>query len=622
MLRRWLAVVLLFFVAACPAAAQPKRVLLLHSFGPQFVPWVFFAAQFREDLFKLSPYKIDLYEVSLEGARFQQPEEQGPIVDYLAALFGQRELDVIVTIGAPATFFVQKYRAQFFPSTPLVMGGPERRAINYDALTPNDAPVAVGLDFEKWIEGILQVLPDTTHIAWAVGASPLERYWTEEFKRVSQRFAERVTFEWFNDLKFEEMLTRVAELPSHSAVFYVDLRVDAAGVPLDRDLVLPRLRQATKAPIFSYIDSYLGSGIVGGPMLSTETVGRRMAEAAVRILSGERAGDLNIPPVVPGAAQYDWRELQHWNISEDRLPPGSLIQFREPTVWEQYRTQITLICAALLLQGALISGLLFERRKRVLAEVQSRQRSAELARMNRLSTAGELTAMIAHEINQPLGAILTNVETAELMVRSPAPDLPVIAEILADIRRDDKRASDVIDRLRKLLRKAPAELKRIDLNEVVRDSERFLSALMIAREVELTTIIASEPLPVRGDLIQLQQVILNLVVNAMDAMSTMPSPERRIKISTARDGDDAVLAVSDAGPGILAGRLKDVFEPFFTTKPEGMGMGLSIARTIVEAHGGQLSAENQPGHGALFMIRLPLAPQQPAARAGRSEQMS
>jgi C4-dicarboxylate-specific signal transduction histidine kinase len=265
-----------------------------------------------------------------------------------------------------------------------------------------------------------------------------------------------------------------------------------------------------------------------------------------------------------------------------------------------------MICTVILLQGALISGLLYERRRRLHAEVQSRQRSAELAHINRHSMAGELTATIAHEINQPLGAILTNIETAELMVKSPAPDLQEIGEILADIRRDDERASEVIGRLRSLLKKAPFELKQIDLNEVVRETVRFLSALAIAREVDLTSFIAPTPLSIKGDLIQLQQVILNLIVNAMDAMSSMPSAERRITISTARDGNSADLSVSDVGPGIPVEMLKDVFEPFFTTKPQGMGMGLSIARTIVEAHGGQLSAENRAGRGAVFRMRLAL----------------
>jgi signal transduction histidine kinase len=252
---------------------------------------------------------------------------------------------------------------------------------------------------------------------------------------------------------------------------------------------------------------------------------------------------------------------------------------------------------------------LFERRRRVHAEVQSRQRSAELAHINRVSMAGELTATIAHELNQPLGAILTNVETMELIVKSPVPDLQEIGEILADIRRDDVRANEVIGRLRAQLKKVPVELKDIDLNEVAEETLRFLSALAVAREVDLTGFIAPASLPIKGDRIQLQQVTMNLIVNAMDAMSSIRSTVRRVTVSTARDGNSACLSVSDAGPGIPVDQLKKVFEPFFTTKGEGMGMGLSIARTIVGAHGGQLSAENAAGRGATFRITLPLTKQ-------------
>ncbi len=370
--------------------------------------------------------------------------------------------------------------------------------------------------------------------------------------------------------------------------------------------MLPRLRDATNAPIFSYIDSYLGQGIVGGPMLSSEAIGRRMADAAVRILNGETPGDLKIPPVVPGAAQYDWRELQRWKIAENRLPAGSVIRFRAPTVWEQYRWQMALISAIVLVQGSLISTLLIERRRRRFAEVQSRQRMAELAHTNRYSMAGELTASIAHELNQPLGAILANTETAELIVKSPAPDLKEISEILADIRRDDQRASDVILRLRNLLKKTPVESKSIDLNDIVDETIKFLSGLAIARESELIGVISPVALPIKGDRIQLQQVIVNLVVNAMDAMSNMARTQRRIVIKTAHNGDSAEVSVGDTGPGVLLDKLKDMFEPFFSTKPDGMGMGLSIARTIIEAHNGRIWAENQARGGAVFHVSLPL----------------
>jgi len=341
-------------------------------------------------------------------------------------------------------------------------------------------------------------------------------------------------------------------------------------------------------------------------MLSSEEVGRRMAEATVRILNGEKPGDLKMPPVVPGGAQYDWRELQRWKISEDRLPAGSTVRFRAPTAWERYSWQIALVTAVILLQAGLIAALLREHRRRQFAEVQSRQRMAELAHVNRFSTAGELTASIAHEINQPLGSILTNAETAQAILKSPSPDIAELNEIVVDILRDDRRASEVIRRMRSLLTKAPFELKSLDLNDVAREAVEFLSTLAVGRKVELVSVITPDALPILGDRIQLQQVILNLVVNAIDAMADMPSENRIISIRTSRIEDFAELSVSDRGPGIPGDKLKEVFEPFFTCKAEGMGMGLSIARTIIEAHHGLISARNQVHGGASFRIRLPL----------------
>jgi C4-dicarboxylate-specific signal transduction histidine kinase len=239
--------------------------------------------------------------------------------------------------------------------------------------------------------------------------------------------------------------------------------------------------------------------------------------------------------------------------------------------------------------------------------VQARQRMSELAHVNRYSMAGELTASIAHEINQPLGSILANAETAQAILKSPSPDVAELNEIIGDIVRDDRRASEVIRRMRSLLTKAPFELESFDLNDVARETVEFLSTLAIGRKAELVSVITPEPLPILGDRIQLQQVILNLVVNGIDAMKDTPNENRIIGIRALRVEKFAELSVSDNGLGIPEDRVKDIFEPFYTSKPEGMGMGLSIARTIVEAHGGRLSAQNRASGGAVFSIRLELA---------------
>jgi signal transduction histidine kinase len=232
---------------------------------------------------------------------------------------------------------------------------------------------------------------------------------------------------------------------------------------------------------------------------------------------------------------------------------------------------------------------------------------AELARVVRFATAGELTASIAHEINQPLGAILTNAETADAILNSPSPDISELKDIVKDILQDDRRAGEVIRRMRSLLKKAPFEVKNVDLNDLVRETVGFFSTLAIGRKFELISMIAPDALPIVGDPIQLQQVLLNLVVNGVDAMKDTPSEDRTITVRTSRVENFAQLSVSDRGPGIPEDKLKEVFEPFFTSKAEGMGMGLSIARTIIEAHNGLIWAKNRDHGGATLRIRLPLA---------------
>jgi signal transduction histidine kinase len=438
------------------------------------------------------------------------------------------------------------------------------------------------------------------------GSSPNEQFWQGEMRRELAPLNGRIEIRWYDGISYEDLLKRTAHLPPHSAIFWYQMIVDGAGVAHEGDRALTRLYQTANAPIFSHDDAFFGQEIVGGPMHSAYEGGKRAAMVAMRILDGEKAGDIKTEPSNFEAPRYDWRELQRWHINERLLPPGSKVDFREPSTWEAHRSQIIFICPVILMQAALISRLFYEQRRRQNAEVQARQGSAELAHFNRFSMAGELTASIAHELNQPLGAILTNAETLELILKSPTPDLDEVRSIVGDIRHDDERASEVIRRLRSLLKKAPFELKNVDLNGLVRETIEFVAAVAVARQVNLRGFVGLTPLPIRGDRIQLQQVIVNLIVNAMDAMTTQPSAERRIFVSTARVDEFAEVSVSDTGPGIPPAMTKEVFERFFTTKPHGMGMGLAIARTIVEAHNGRIWAENKVEGGATFNVRLPL----------------
>jgi signal transduction histidine kinase len=584
-----------------------KRVLILHSFGRDVRPWGQYARIIRENLEQLSPWQIDIQDHSLVSARYRDENPEPPFIAYLNALYSDHPPDIVIAIGAPASDFVQRNRERLFTQIPMVLTAVEQRRIQFSNLSDNDTIIAVSHDFRLSFETILRVLPDTERIVVVNGTSPNEKFWLGEIRKDAMPLQEKVQFIWPDDISFQDFLKKSEAMPPKTAIFWHLMNVDSTGVSYEGNAALQQLYRVSNAPIFSYDDGFFGNEIVGGPMYSVLEISRLTVAVVIRILSGEKPRDIRPVAIKYARPKFDWREMQRWGISESNLPPGSEVLFREPRVWERYRWQLLLIATVILIQGTLISGLLHERRRRHLAEVESRQRLTELAHLNRNSTVGELTISIAHELNQPLGSILTNTETAELMLKSSSPNLDEVKEILADIRRDDQRASEVIRRLRSILKKTPFEMTYIDLNETVRQVIGFVSPVGRGSDIALKCGTNSADLNVMGDVVQLQQVVLNLIINAMDAISGAVTKEREVRVTTNRSGASAEITISDTGPGIAITDLKNVFDPFFTTKPQGMGMGLAIVRSIVEAHHGQISAANQSSGGALFTIKLPIA---------------
>jgi signal transduction histidine kinase len=602
-----LAATLLFHVPANAAVPGAKRVVILHSFGNDFRPWGYYARTIRSELTNQSRWPLDILDHSLVTARSSDENPDIPFVEYLSALYSTQRPDLIICIGAPAAAFVQRYRSRLFPTAPMLLTAVEQRRIRFESLTGNDAVVAVRHDFTASMLTILRVLPDTKDIVVINGVSPNEKFWLGEMQRELKPLEDRVRFHWFEDTPYEIILKRAASLPHGSAIFWHLMNVDAAGVSFEGNAGLKQLYDVANAPIFSYDDSFFGREIVGGPMHAVSETSRETASVAVRILGGEPAGSIKTAPIGYATPKFDWRELQRWKIAENGLPAGSLIDFRDPSAWEKYRWQVAFVCAVVVLQAMLIAGLLYERRRRHVAEVEARRRMAELAHFNRYSMAGELTASIAHELNQPLGSILVNTETAALMLASPSLDAAELKEILSDIKRDNQRAGEVIRRLHSLLKRVPFEIQELDLNDAVADTMDIVSGLLHAREVSVVSAVSPGIMLVRGDRIQLQQVVLNLIVNAADAMAHLEKSQRKIVVRTAQNSDLAEIEIVDNGPGIPVEKLGEVFEPFYTTKLNGMGMGLSIARTIVEAHDGEISVRNEAARGACFRITLPLA---------------
>ena len=409
-------------------------------------------------------------------------------------------------------------------------------------------------------------------------------------------------------LPLEQVKKRVASLPNSSVILYTTVTTDGIGYQYLPNEALAEIAKTANRPIVVDVDNRLGHGATGGFVVVPTLIGEEAAQLMLRVFNGENASTIPITTSNAVKPVFDWRELQRWAVNERDLPPGSEILFRPPTTWEQYRWQILFIAAVILTQALLIMGLLFEHQRRRRAERQSAQRMTELARMNRIATVSELSASIAHELKQPLASIVTSGSAGLRWLARQVPDVDEVRTNLQRMIDEGNRASVVIDELRAMFRKDNNRQTLVDVNRLILDTLSLTNHEIQAQNISVqTSLFESSTLLVLADQVQLQQVILNLIVNAIEAMNFMPDA-RKLRITSAlHEADGVLITVEDSGSGIAPENIDKVFDTFFTTKPTGMGMGLSICHSIIEAHGGRLWASGAVPHGCIFHVVLPKA---------------
>jgi signal transduction histidine kinase len=546
-----------------------------------------------------------LYSENLDLSRFKGPAYEQSLQRHLKEKYRDRPIGVIVAVGVATLELVLRWRTELWPGVPVVFAMVDEVDHARLKLPPDVTGGIVRLGLADSIAAARAVVPHLKTIAIVGDAWDRQvvfRNWKDQIATA----AAGLDVVEIVGLKMTEIRERVARLPDDSAIIYSSVYSDGEGAFYPPATALSFIAEKANRPIIVGAETFLAPGGIGGPVLVPSVIGADAGRMALRAVDGEPPS--KIPPAVGGTKPiFNWPQMQRWKVSESSLPAGSEIRFREPGLWDKYRWQSITAASVLLLQAMLIAILLDERKRRRGAETESRQRMSELAHVNRQTTAGELSSSIAHELNQPLGAILTNAETAELMLRSNAPDLDELREILGEIRRDDLRANQIIRRMRSFVKQSPFEAREIDLNATIREVFEFLSVQALDRNVTLELQTSTEALRVKADPVQLQQVILNLILNGMDALKDT-SDRRSVVGRTEGNGRTAALiSISDSGPGIPMEKLDRIFDPFFTTKEKGLGIGLSIARTIVLAHSGRIWAENQSAGGAVFRLTLPLS---------------
>ena len=606
--RRWLVVALAVLAPLTSVSAQslPRSVLVLDQSDADSAWFEAFSSAFRATLNAKSATQISVYSEHIDLNRFSGPRHDDVVRTFLHDKFSERPIGVIVAQGSGALDFLT--RANLWPNTPVIMAAVDDAAVARLRLPPNVTGTTYRLTFHDAVASAKMLVPNLKRIA-LVG-DPFERQAVRgHFKEEIPAAVGGLEVIDLLGLPMTELSKRVAVLPEDTAIIYTAINTDGAGVVYHPHEALKAFSQVANRPIVIDAETSVGYGGTGGLIVSPRLVGADTADLVLRILDGQKPSEIPIAKGSFARPIFDWRELQRFGVDERRLPEDSQIRFRPPTLWDQYRWQAIAVMAVLLTQALMISGLLIERRRRRLAEADARRHLLELMHLNRTAITSALSGAVAHELNQPLGAIQSYAEAATLYLKADPPNILRVEQILEHIRQDDKRAADIISQLRGLLKKSETvELQEFDLNEVVRDTLQIAGPQAIKQGVELDGLPTNGRLPVRGNRIHLQQAILNLVMNGIDAIQNGASRPGKITVQTTTVGDlQTEVAVTDSGTGIPTDKLNKVFDAFYTTKRNGTGLGLSIARTIVETYGGTIWAENHAGGGAVFRFTLPLS---------------
>lgn len=616
--RRWRAVIVFTLLActapcqliAAPFAHQVRRILIIYETGPSALSFRLIDPQLRATLDEESPYLVELYTESMETGLFPDEASQQQTREAYIRKYKDRKLDLIIAAGPSPIQFMVEAHDTYFKDTPVVFCGATKEQAGNPRFNSHFTGVWLIWEPARTVDVALRLLPNTKHIAVVGGTGLYDRELEAAVRKSLTSYEDQLEITYLTNLAMPELIERLKRLPSDTIILYTTLERDAAGTYFPRTTSLEMLTSAANAPVFVLFDTLMGHGAVGGYLSSFAGQGREAGRIASRILSGEKPRDI---PAVVGTNAYifDWRQLQQWDISTSKVPPESKIMFREPTDWEKYKYKIITTLTFLAAETALVFLLiwLIKRRTRAQQLLERQLVLEEISHLNRVASMGHMAASLAHELAQPLAAILGNAQAAERLVSRPSPDIEEIRAALVDIREDDKRARAVLENMRALFKKQTIARHEVDLNEIATGVSRLVRKDALLRGVEFRLILSVNPPKVLGDEIPLQQVVLNLINNGMDAMHDLPADRRVLTVRTCVGADDncGIILVEDNGPGIAEKDKLKLFMPFFTTKSEGLGMGLSICRSILDSLGGRISFDNRPERGSVFRVELPLA---------------
>ena len=603
------ALLCLFLAAmvASPARAEespPWRVVLIRGWDALYRVNIMRESAMREAMGANAGRLVEIYPEEIDPLRFPGPELP-ELVTLLKRKYSDKKIDLVIASGREPLEFAGRHRDEIWPHAPILFNGVYDGQLDGWKRPPRTTGVTARLDVAGTLRVARKLLPNAKKAYFVAGTSDFDRFFLEFARREAASVQPAIEIEELVGLAQPDLLDRVRRLERDSFVLHLtalrDGRGEFGGPGVGN---VARVAASSNVPVFSAVHTQWGRGPVGGSSSRTDLHGQAAGHVARLLLEGANPDDIPIRSTPEPTCELDATAMERWGVSVGNAPLGCAIVNR-PASWRTYFWSFLGLAAVIMFQAALIWMLWRQSRERRRVEAQLRQRGAELAQVARLSMMGALTASIAHEINQPMGAILSNAEAAEMMLERGELKPEKLREILADIRTEDLRASQVISGLRKLLAQHETKPLPLDVNAEVAEALRHVTFEAAHKRVSLIPGFDADLPPVLGDPVQLQQVVINLAMNAVDAVASQHEHSREVRVSTQACTDGVQIVVSDRGAGVPRDDEGRLFESMFTTKNEGMGLGLSIVRAIVESFGGRVWYERNVPRGAVFRVWLP-----------------
>jgi C4-dicarboxylate-specific signal transduction histidine kinase len=721
------------------AAASHARILIINAWDDTMPAAVQATAAIRNRLAESALKNAEIYYDTLDLSRFPDRAHEERMARLLSEKYAERQPDIMIALGRIALEYLVRHRETFAPGVPIIVcywAGATPATI---ASLSNVTGVFSEFNWSKTFALAARLQPKAREVAIVSGASvPV---WEEDAHRQLAPYLGPYKVRYLGGLPYDTLLDEVARLPRDTIVLILPIFKDGDGVSRIPARAAADVARASSAPTYAPIETFLGTGVVGGYMDTFEASGSAAAELAIEVLGRKDATALPPPITTPHDFVVDARQLQRWGLSQNSLPVGTKLMFKEPTLWEQYRNLVLITVAVFALLVACLVALSLQVLKRrraeatleaseermkfaaastdtglwqydvptgqlwatehcrsmfglnadspltpeaflgavhpddravviaairavtpkgataglsefrivhpddqlrwyisttstefdkngeplrvsgIFSDVTSRKKAEketkqledalrvtqrELTRVSRQTTIGAMAASIAHEINQPLSALVTNGGIGLRLLAKRDADLDEVRHAFRRIIDDGHRASQVIASVRAMFKRDRREKTPVSICDVIREVLALVNGELETHHVSLQLELHPKLPRIMADRVQLQQVLINLVMNAIEAMSSVENCERSLLVKCERHGaDDVLILVEDSGPGIVPNDMDRIFDAFFTTKSHGMGLGLSICQSIIESHRGRLWASTRIPHGTVFHVQLP-----------------